>query len=672
MRVPNPAIIEVTIHRTDPVTSARYDTTSIRYGANVEIQTGDNGLMLVWDEDEDNTRGTFISEPVDMGGGVLTATAIFSNPEAADETLRIRPLDPYDAVTMAPDAGVPQPLAVVEAHIMRGGMLALQLDAVVAPDNTVVTLIIETGMGAYVRYDGEWILLPEGNTALDDMSLVQVAPSALAVWDAGDASGTTVSVADLPTKTQGEVETIEMPGEVPAPLEQETAVVAAGNSIPSVNRAEDLPIAVRYAIMHPDSRWYVVKRAHALGALDKIPQEWQLGKVAPEVLPEFPTADDGVILPFEEATAASAVVAAAKQYVQLCVNGTEPLGFFGSFIMRAREHRLLDHPAIIAAIDWRDWLHPRGKDGKFIEKFGMVNVFSDPDSLPGDRSAARRRAQVVDLTPNGAKLEYVDALGNPKAADPAAGFPEIIPTQQIVDKLSDAPRAIAILRNKKPVNTGAQETGRSLVTRGAESQDEARKILAGVEADEPVVSRLLSEISGVDGLDYDPSKIIGDNGQFYGGEFRLKTEGSLVRKIASKGAKLPGGPEQAAGEIGDALRYTLHYDPENFGANAQRVINELRAKGYDVDVSNSWNNEGRAYKGINADITGPDGHRFELQFHTPESQRAKDRQHLLYERQRKLVKHSPPWEELERQMFEISKPLERPADVGNVAAVMRG
>jgi len=459
MLAPNPAVIEVIIHRVDPITSAPYDTTSVRYGADVELQTGENGLMLVWDEG-DELRGVVISEPVDEGGGVLTATAVFSDPAAPDETIRIRPLDPYDAITLAPDAGVPQPLTVVEAHILRGGMLALQLDAVVAPDNTVVTLIIETGMGPFVRYDGEWIALPEGNTTLDDMSLVQVAPSALAVWDAGDASGKTISVADLPTKLfGGEAEIIQMPGEdQPAVGEPEEAVVAAGANIPSVNRVDDLPVAVRYAITHPDSRWYVVKRAKALGALDKIPQEWQLGKAAPETLPEFPASDsEEMTLPFEEATAASAVVAVAKHYVQLCINGDEPVGVFGSLMMQSREHRLLGHPAIIAAINWREWLHPRGKDGTFIEKFGLVNVFADKNAPITSRTADRRRGQITNLTPQGVHVAYVDQDGNAIPADPAAGFPDVIPVGDINDKVMMAPKSLATLPRSLTENLSAIE-----------------------------------------------------------------------------------------------------------------------------------------------------------------------------------------------------------------------
>jgi hypothetical protein len=54
---------------------------------------------------------------------------------------------------------VPQPLIAVQAEVLRGGVLAQELDAVVAPDNTVATLMLETGVGTFVRYSGDWQLL---------------------------------------------------------------------------------------------------------------------------------------------------------------------------------------------------------------------------------------------------------------------------------------------------------------------------------------------------------------------------------------------------------------------------------------------------------------------------------------------------------------------------------
>lgn len=44
--------------------------------------------------------------------------------------------------------------------------------------------------------------------------------------------------------------------------------------VPVVASAEELPDAIRYAQSRPNCRWYVTKRAEALGAVDQIPAEW--------------------------------------------------------------------------------------------------------------------------------------------------------------------------------------------------------------------------------------------------------------------------------------------------------------------------------------------------------------------------------------------------------------
>jgi hypothetical protein len=44
--------------------------------------------------------------------------------------------------------------------------------------------------------------------------------------------------------------------------------------MPMVASAEDLTLSIRYADEHPDTRWYVIRRAVALGQHDRIPESW--------------------------------------------------------------------------------------------------------------------------------------------------------------------------------------------------------------------------------------------------------------------------------------------------------------------------------------------------------------------------------------------------------------
>jgi hypothetical protein len=69
----------------------------------------------------------------------------------------------------------------------------------------------------------------------------------------------------------------------PEPVAAAGALTAAGISLPEINQPEDLPLAVRFASAHPAARWYVLKRAKALGAADQVPAEWGGGVVLPFV-----------------------------------------------------------------------------------------------------------------------------------------------------------------------------------------------------------------------------------------------------------------------------------------------------------------------------------------------------------------------------------------------------
>jgi hypothetical protein len=180
-------------------------------------------------------------------------------------------------------AGVPQPLQVVQAHVLRGGgVLADSLDALVAADNTVATLMLETGMGTFVRYSGDWQLLSDSTGALEDLAVVPVAPGAVAVWDAADSASSTLSVFDLPLVAD---DGSAINPEPSVDIETAAAIAASGISIPQVQRVEDLDLGIRYANAHPEARWYVSKRARALAASGRIPSHWNVAPVP--VTPPF-------------------------------------------------------------------------------------------------------------------------------------------------------------------------------------------------------------------------------------------------------------------------------------------------------------------------------------------------------------------------------------------------
>lgn len=221
--------------------------------------------------------------------GLISTGRYFSTP---DGLIRIREADPYDAVTLAPGAGVPQPIEAVRAEILQGGgALATELDAVVAGDNTVVTLLLETSTGTYVRYSSDWQRLSDDSTSLEDHALVPVGPAAVDIFDAADAAKHTLSVGELPiptTNADGELEILDPQSVSDVALEDAlaasgamSALTAAGVMIPQIDTEQDLDMALRFAAAHPSARWYVTKMAASLGVIDRVPVEWRGGEVIP-------------------------------------------------------------------------------------------------------------------------------------------------------------------------------------------------------------------------------------------------------------------------------------------------------------------------------------------------------------------------------------------------------
>jgi chloramphenicol 3-O-phosphotransferase len=133
---------------------------------------------------------------------------------------------------------------------------------------------------------------------------------------------------------------------------------------------------------------------------------------------------------------------------------------FQAIVAAARVSGLMQDPYVLTAAKWQDWLHPRGKDGRFIEKGKFVNIFADPHALLTDRTADRRRAKIDELRPEGAIVSYRDIHGNLMDPDPAAGYPYLIPVDQLSQKVSTAPQAIAHLQ---PGESAAKEVKDALV-----------------------------------------------------------------------------------------------------------------------------------------------------------------------------------------------------------------
>ena len=120
-------------------------------------------------------------------------------------------------------------------------------------------------------------------------------------------------------------------------------------------------------------------------------------------------------------------------------------------------------------------------------------------------------------------------------------------------------------------------------------------------------------------------------GKMEGLAFRLKSLKSLARKIAAEKDEEHGGDAKKAAEsMSDVVRYTMSYQPEDYVDGVTEVVKELTEQGYKLRIKNYWEG-GDPYQGINIAAEHPDGVKFELQFHTPQSVVDKEEIHKLYE-----------------------------------------
>jgi len=119
-------------------------------------------------------------------------------------------------------------------------------------------------------------------------------------------------------------------------------------------------------------------------------------------------------------------------------------------------------------------------------------------------------------------------------------------------------------------------------------------------------------------------------------EFRLKTSGSIERKMAKLAKENPGASMKLiAARIEDSVRYTAIAPTKNFASIVNQIDLQLSKQGYKLQkVTNYYGKKG-PYQGINAKYYDPKSKlTFEVQFHTKQSVAIVEKNHLLYEKTR--------------------------------------
>ena len=185
--------------------------------------------------------------------------------------------------------------------------------------------------------------------------------------------------------------------------------------------------------------------------------------------------------------------------------------------------------------------------------------------------------------------------------------------------------------------------------------DVAENVYATAAVREPAITK--DVVSAVDGVE----------GKMYGLDFRLKQPTSMAGKIGADAHDDGITFDQAGSKIKDAVRYTAVVDEGNFTNGYKNIKSNLESKGYkEVRCKNFYQSyaDGKSdQKAVQCIYEDPSGYKFELQFHTPRSQGAKELNHPLYEEQRNATTSDKRKKELSAQMKSYAEEVPNPKGV---------
>lgn len=158
--------------------------------------------------------------------------------------------------------------------------------------------------------------------------------------------------------------------------------------------------------------------------------------------------------------------------------------------------------------------------------------------------------------------------------------------------------------------------------------------------------------------------------KMFGLENRLKQPGSLASKIGQEANEKNISFEKAAGSINDSIRYTSISNERDYVSNYESVKQKLKELGYrEIRCRNYFDlyRLGKVqHKSVQCIFTDRDGNHFELQFHTPSSQAAKELKIPLYEEARETGISEVRKASLELQMHDLAERIKDPRNVYSI------
>ncbi|AXV84016.1 type III effector protein (plasmid) [Ralstonia solanacearum] len=141
--------------------------------------------------------------------------------------------------------------------------------------------------------------------------------------------------------------------------------------------------------------------------------------------------------------------------------------------------------------------------------------------------------------------------------------------------------------------------------------------------------------------------------QLVGLGHRLKSSGSLREKLKQLVAHKHLTLEEAVPLVNDALRYSVALLPQNFADGCRHIQAALDEQGHArVKLVNHFTKQYEPFSAVNVTLRSPEGHLWEIQFHTPQTFDLKEQFHDLYKRSHQLRLQGAP----ASQLHELTRP----------------
>lgn len=250
-----------------PVTIAitRADGDELWIGSKATWRTGDYCPIDLELHGKNETRWFPLTELEEVAPDMWSGRIQTDTPDGP--RVMIRPTvetDAMSAITTFAFPHIPIPLDVLSEYLNHDGAFMPTLWAMSDDDGFVVTLMLNSDAGLYVRYANAWLRLNDPDV-IDGLNVTEVDASSLDMFDQFDQAGQMVGLSAMRFKSQPvDTDLVTGQGNVTAPTVVESTI-AEVKTVPVLSSAADLTAAIAAAAEDESLQWYVERRAAALG-----------------------------------------------------------------------------------------------------------------------------------------------------------------------------------------------------------------------------------------------------------------------------------------------------------------------------------------------------------------------------------------------------------------------